>query len=408
MLSANVTPSNVQVLPALSIPVQQPAYRVSSIDLLRGVVMIIMALDHTRDFFHADSMFFEPTNLTKTNPVLFFTRWITHYCAPVFVFLTGVGAFLSGQRKTKRELSFFLLTRGLWLIFLEIFVVGFGWGFNINYPFTGLAVIWTLGVSMIALSAIIHLPIKFILALGLVIVFGHNLLDNIHYDNFFWAVLHETKIFRLNENHILRVAYPVLAWIGIMSLGYCLGSLYTKQVSYAIRKKWLLILGSSAIFLFIILRWTNAYGDPSPWAQQASWEFTLLSFLNTSKYPPSLLFTLMTLGPAMIFLAFTENASNRITKPIIHIGRVPMFYYLLHIYLIHLLAMVAAELSGYDWRDMIFERRAWTDLQLKGYGFPLYVTYIVWIGVVLILYPLCNWYDRYKTRHKEKWWLSYL
>jgi hypothetical protein len=193
-----------------------------------------------------------------------------------------------------------------------------------------------------------------------------------------------------------------------MSLGYCFGSLYKKNVLPEVRKRTLLVIGSVAILLFIIVRSTNVYGDPLPWLRQETWQFTLLSFLNTTKYPPSLLFTLMTLGPVMIFLAFTENTSYGLTKPIIHIGRVPMFYYLVHIYLIHLLAMIAAELSGFDWRDMIFQRRAWIDPQLKGYGFPLIVTYLVWVGMVLFLYPLCKWYDNYKTTHKEKWWLSYL
>jgi uncharacterized membrane protein len=408
MLHAKLTGTRVHSLPTSAIRGQELGSRVSSIDLLRGIVMIIMALDHTRDFFHADSFYFEPTDLEKTTPILFFTRWITHFCAPVFVFLAGTGAFLSGQRKTKKELSFFLFTRGLWLIFLEIFIVGFGWGFNIRYPFTGLAIIWALGVSMIVLAALIHLPIKVIFAIGILIVFGHNLLDNIHYDNFLWAVLHETKVFRLNENHLLRVTYPILPWIGIMALGYCFGVLYRKTVSQETRKKWLLWIGFSAIVLFTVLRYINVYGDPSPWTEQSSAAFTVLSFLNTSKYPPSLIYILMTLGPAMILLAFTENASTRWAKPIIHIGRVPMFYYLLHIYLIHLVAMLAAEFSGYDWRDMIFERRAWLDPQLKGYGFSLFTTYLVWIGIVLFLYPLCKRYDKYKTNHKEKWWLSYL
>ena len=405
----------LQRITAVDIKVAQPSlitdsakFRVSSIDLLRGVVMIIMAIDHVRDFFHYESFIFDPLDLEKTNVGLFFTRWVTHFCAPVFVFLAGTAAFLSGQRKSKKELSWFLLTRGVWLVFLEIFIVGFGWGFNIRFPFNAVAVIFALGVCMIALAAIIHLRFKVILALGLLIVFGHNLLDNVHFDNFWWAFLHETKIFRVNENHLVRTAYPVLAWIGIMSLGYCFGKLYTKNIAQRVRKKWLLLLGSSAILLFIILRFSNAYGDPSPWSYQASWQFTILSFLNTTKYPPSLLFTLMTLGPAMIFLAFTENAWNRLTKPIITIGRVPMFYYLLHLYLIHLLAMIGAEVSGFSWRDMIFERRAWVDLKGSGYGFPLWVTYAVWVVVVLMLYPLCKWYDKYKTAHKDNKWLSYL
>ena len=408
MLAGNLVTPPPQVLPPLAIALEPAVYRVSSIDLLRGVVMIIMALDHTRDYFHGDAMFFDPSNLEKTNPILFFTRWITHFCAPVFVFLAGTGAFLSGQRKSKRELSMFLLTRGLWMIVVEIFISGFGWGFNIEFPWTGLQVLWALGISMIALAGLIHFSPKVILSIGILIVLGHNMLDGIHVDTWWWSALHETRIYELGANRRLRFSYPVLPWIGIMALGYCLGTLYKKEVLQSVRKKWLLIFGLSVTVLFIILRAINIYGDPQPWSQQPSWSFTLLSFLNTAKYPPSLLYTLMTLGPSMIFLAFTENVSRKLTMPVIHFGRVPMFYYIVHIYLIHLLAMVAAELSGFHWYDMILERRPQFDPQLKGYGFSLLATYFVWIGVVLMLYPLCKWYDEYKTAHKDKWWLSYL
>ncbi len=382
--------------------------RITSIDLLRGIVMIIMALDHVRDYFHANSMFFEPTDLSQTSPELFFTRWITHFCAPVFVFLAGTSAFLSGQRKTKKQLSRFLLTRGFWLILIEFTVVNFAWSFNIKLPFIGMGVIWALGISMIALAGFIYLPLKIILAVGFMIVFGHNLLDGIHFKNVFWSVLHEPRVFRIDDTHLIRFTYPVLPWIGIMLLGYCFGRLYSKEFSAEKRKKWLLIIGTAAIALFIIIRAINIYGDPESWSTHNSSAFTILSFLNTTKYPPSLLYTLMTLGPSMIFLAFAEKPLNRFTAAITCIGRVPMFYYILHLYLIHLLAMLAAEISGFNWSDMILQRRTWVDPQLKGYGFSLGVTYLVWIGVVLLLYPLCKWYDKYKTAHKEKWWLSYL
>jgi uncharacterized membrane protein len=382
--------------------------RIQSIDLLRGVVIIIMALDHVRDYFHADSLRFVPEDLVQTTPFMFFTRWITHFCAPVFVFLAGASAFLSGRRKTKRQMSKFLLTRGLWLILLELIVVNFAWSFNIKLPFIGLGVIWVTGISMIALAAVIHLPFNLGLTLGIIIVCCHNLLDNIHFEGFFWSVLHEPKVFRLDESRQVRVTYPVLPWIGIMILGYCFGRLYTKEFSLERRIKWLLITGAGAITLFILIRAINIYGDPRPWSDQPTEMFTLISFLNTTKYPPSLLYTLMTLGPAMLFLALTEKSSGGLTPPIIHIGRVPMFFYILHLYLIHLLAMFAAEFSGFNWTDMILERRTWIDPQLKGYGFSLGVTYLIWAGVVLLLYPFCKWYDRYKSAHKEKWWLSYL
>ena len=382
--------------------------RVTSIDLLRGVVMIIMALDHVRDYFHADSLRFDPTDLSQSNLILFLTRWITHFCAPVFVFLAGTSAFLYGQRKTTKELSIFLLKRGLWLILLEVTIVSFAWSFNRNFNFTGLQVIWALGISMIALAALIHLPRRIIFIIGVIIVAGHNLLDAFHFDSFGWAALHEQKRFQVTDSHIIRVAYPVLPWIGIMALGYCFAKLYTTDFSTEKRTKWLWSAGIGVIALFIVLRGLNFYGDPNPWAVEASPTFTVLSFLNTEKYPPSLLYTAMTIGPSLIFLALMEEVNNRFTKKIIHIGRVPMFYYILHLYLIHALAMFGAEVSGFDWSDMVLHHRVRLDPQLKGYGFHLGVTYLVWIAVVISLYPLCKWYDKYKTSHREKWWLSYL
>lgn len=294
------------------------------------------------------------------------------------------------------------------MIFVEVIISGFGWGFNIQFPWTGLQVLWALGISMMALAVLIHLPLKAILVIGILIVLGHNLLDGVHIDSFLWSVLHDSKIYPFGEGRRIRVTYPVLPWIGIMALGYCLGSLYQREVSQAVRRKWLLILGFGTIVLFIILRFINVYGDPVSWSHQRSSVYTFLSFLNTAKYPPSLLYTAMTLGPSLIFLALTENVSRKLTMPVIHFGRVPMFYYIVHIYLIHLLAMLAAELTGFHWYNMILERRTQFEPALKGYGFSLLTTYLVWIGIVLLLYPICKWYDEYKTRNKDKWWLSYL
>ena len=383
--------------------------RISSIDLLRGLIMVIMALDHVRDYFHADTMRFEPNDLQHTNVLLFFTRWITHFCAPGFVLLTGTSAFLSGQRKSKKQHSWFLIKRGFWLILLELTVINFAWSFNIKLPFLGLQVIWAIGISMIALALFIHLPVKLIAFAGLVLVAAHNLLDTVHFDGFLWAALHETALFRLNEDHLLRIAYPVIPWIGLMALGYCLGTVYTPGFDAKHRKKTLVLIGSSAIVLFILLRSINQYGDMQSWSEQKSTIFTFLSFLNTSKYPPSLLYLLMTIGPVLIFLAFMEKKkNNHLERALVHFGRVPMFYYILHLYLLHLFAMVAAQLSGYGWQSMILVRRPWIDPQLKGYGFSLMATYGVWVLIVLLLYPICKWYDMYKTKHKEKWWLSYL
>jgi uncharacterized membrane protein len=382
--------------------------RIASIDLLRGIVMVIMALDHVRDYFHADAMLFDPTNLDRTYPALFATRWITHFCAPVFMFLAGTSGYFVQQQKGKKAASWFLFTRGLWLVVLELTVVSFGWTFNWHFPLSALVTIWALGVSMIALSAFMYLPYKAILASGILIVVGHNLLDTVHVQGetaaaFGWAVLHEPRFFNF-FSHGFLTGYPVLPWIGIILLGYSFGQLYTKKFSPYRRTQLLFALGLTGLFLFFVLRVINIYGDANHWSQQKSIVFTVMSFFNVTKYPPSLLYTCITLAPAMIFLAFLENFRGRFSKAIIHFGRVPMFYYILHIYLIHALAMVAAQLTGFGWNAMVLQ--LFPDVQ--GYGFSLWVVYLVWIAIVLVLFPLCKWYDNYKTHHKEKWWLSYL
>jgi uncharacterized membrane protein len=393
-------------------PLKAKISRVASIDLLRGTVMIIMALDHVRDYFHSAAFEYDPLDLDKTSPTLFFTRWITHFCAPVFVFLAGTSAFLSGQRKTKKDLSFFLVTRGLWLIILELTIVNFGWLFNYELPTFPLTVIWALGVSMIALSILVHFPKFFILAIGIILVAGHNALDGIGVPEpgvkkIFWSVLHAPGIYEVAGKNLF-VGYPVIPWIGLMALGYCFGNLYTPQFDVGRRKRVLIIMGVSAIILFTVLRYTNIYGDPSPWSNQSSGFYTFLSFIRTTKYPPSLLYLLMTIGPALLFLAFTERVQGKATNIISVYGRVPLFYYLLHIYIIHLIAMFAAEFSTHDWTDMIVSFWVNFDPQLRGYGFDLWVTYVVWIVVVVGLYPLCQWYDKYKTNNRHKKWLSYL
>jgi uncharacterized membrane protein len=375
--------------------------------------MIIMALDHVRDYFHAGAFLYDPLDLDKTTPVLFFTRWITHFCAPVFMFLAGTSASLVGQKKSKKDLSLFLLKRGLWLVFLELVIVNFGWNFAIGFPTILFIVIWALGVSMIALAALIHLPKTLVLVVGILLVAGHNLLDGIHVEGnnlpaFGWSLLHEPNFFTW-EGKSLFIGYPLLPWIGVMALGYCLGDLFKSSYPAEKRKKSLLLLGCSAIGLFILLRLTNIYGDPSHWSPQTSPFYTFLSFLKTSKYPPSLLYILMTLGPALVFLAFTERSNNAVTRIISVYGRVPMFYYILHIYLIHLFAMIGSELfTNVDWRIWILNQPVWFNDGLKGYGFSLGVVYMVWLVIVTGLYPLCKMYDRYKLNHKEKWWLSYL
>jgi uncharacterized membrane protein len=387
--------------------------RISSIDLLRGIVMILMALDHVRDYFHADAFLYNPLDLDKTTPAIFMTRWITHFCAPVFVFLAGTSAFFVGSRKGKAELSSFLLKRGIWLIVLEFTVINFSWFFNVEFSFIALTVIWALGLGMIILSAAIHLPFNAVLALGIIFFAGHNLVDGFHPGDdgsatqIGWALLHEARVFQFG--HFLTfIGYPILPWAGIMMTGYCFGKLYESSFPPDRRKKLLLTFGLSMIALFILLRLPDIYGEPRPWTEQRTMLLTMLSFINVTKYPPSLLYVLATLGPAMVFLSFAENLKGKVVGYITALGRVPMFYYILHIYVIHLIAVAAALSTGYDLSDMVFTQWVTDSPELRGYGFGLGVTYLVWIAVVVGLFPLCLWYDRYKTQHREKWWLSYL
>jgi uncharacterized membrane protein len=386
--------------------------RIESIDLLRGIVMIIMALDHVRDYFHTDAFLFNPLDLEKTNVAIFATRWITHFCAPVFVFLAGTSAFLVGQRKGKRELTNFLLTRGIWLVILEFTIINISWFFNFKFTFFALTVIWALGVGMIVLALAVHLPFKLILAIAIVLVAGHNLLDSIHLEgdnilSFTWKVLHEAALVKF-PHFALFIGYPLLPWTGIMLLGYCLGVLYIPSVDPVFRKKRLYLFGFSAVLAFFILRAINVYGDPVPWTVQSNSLYTFLSFLNVAKYPPSLSYALITLGPSLLFLAVSEKYSGKLVNIVTALGRVPMFYYIVHLYVIHLLALVAAVATGFTVSDMVFDTWVTDSPNLKGYGFSLGVVYIIWIVLVLSLIPLCLWYDKYKRKHRDQRWLSYL
>ena len=387
--------------------------RVESIDLLRGLVMIIMALDHTRDYFHNSAFLFNPEDLAQTNTILFLTRWVTHFCAPVFVLLAGCSAYLYGIKRSRKQLAFFLLTRGIWLVVAELFIISLFRTFNPTYHFFNLQVIWAIGISMIVLSGLIYLKQRYVLLVGIVLVATHNLLDNTHIPgsnalSIFWSFLHEPSYFTIGHS-VFHIHYPVLPWIGIMAIGYCLGSLYARDYDPVSRKRILLILGLGAISLFVILRSGNLYGDAAVWATQRNAVYSILSFLNVTKYPPSLLYILITLGPALIFLSLTEQPLTLIKKKIAVFGRVPMFYYLAHILLIHFFAVAGAVLSGYKWSDMVLTSMVQRQPELKGYGFNLAIVYIIWIVLVLILYPLCTWFDRYKRANQStKPWLSYL
>ncbi len=385
------------------------SHRIESIDILRGLVMVIMALDHTREFFHHDALIGnDPLNFKTTWPFLFFTRWITHYCAPVFVFLSGVSVFLYGQRnKTKKQVAFFLATRGLWLMLVEIVIINFLWQFG--YSFLFLQVIWAIGISMLILSVLQFLPYRLLLIMGLLIIFCHNLLDGINVQepeaaSILWSIVHRANLYFLNKHFIFLVAYPFLPWLGLMITGYCLGKLYAKNSNATYRKKFLLVAGIVAICLFVLIRWINIYGNLRPWSTQATPLFTFLDFVNTTKYPPSLQYILMTIGPALIVLAFSENVSNWFTKKMMVYGRVPFFYYVLHVFLIHLMAYVFFFASGHGSHEVNFPGVTLP----PDAGYPLWVTYLVWLSVVLILYYPCKWYGKYRVSHPEKKLLSYL
>jgi len=381
--------------------------RIDSIDLLRGLVMVVMALDHTRHYFHLE--IFEPTNIENTTPILFFTRFITHYCAPTFVFLAGTSAYLYGVKKQKSQLFIFLFTRGIWLILLEIFLNDFIWFFDKDFEFIQLQVIWILGVSMIWLSFFIYFPEKFILAFGIILVAGHNLLDGItmegnSFKSMLWYILHQVSSFPLGENRAVGISYPLLPWPGVMMLGYCIGNFYKKTTNITTRKKWLFRIGFGTTILFFIIRGMNIYGDPVPWSQQKNLTYTILSFLNVTKYPSSLSFLLITLGPSLLFLSRTENIKNRVTDFFVVFGRVPLFYYFLHIFILNL----AATIIGGNLVGWLLNGQDFKSGRLGAEGYSLWVVYIIWICIVLLLYPLSNWYMKYKSNNRDKWWLSYL
>lgn len=387
--------------------------RIESIDILRGVVMVIMALDHVRDYFHYGSFFIDPTNLQTTTPLLFFTRFITNFCAPVFVFLSGTSAFLYGSNKSKPALFKFLFTRGIWLIFLEIVVNTFIWTFDVTYSLQIFQVIFAIGFSMICLSFLIYLPKKVILLVGIILIAGHNALDNIvmqgqSFQSIIWYFLHQDNALVYGSNHLVILHYPLIPWIGLMALGYLFGSFYKKDFDVSLRKKWLLRLGLGSLFLFVILRGFNLYGDLMPWSVQDTTTKSILSFFKVTKYPPSLLFLCITLGPAMLFLYAFENTKNKITDFFLVFGRVPLFYYFLHMLVIHILAIIGILIFGGNWQDMIVTGKSFMSETLKTYGYSLFIVYVVWISVVLLLYPLCKKYMTYKSNNKDKWWLSYL
>ena len=385
------------------VPVQRA--RIESIDVVRGVIMILMALDHTRDFFGNSGL--NPTNPATTTIPLFFTRWITHFCAPVFFLLTGTGAFLALRKKSKVELSRFLFTRGLWLIFLELVVSrGLGWQFNFDYHVVFIIVLWALGWAMIVLSGLVYLPAWAVATFGVVMIATHNLFDSVQSSYWLWTILHSPNFLVNEPTRSVFVGYPLIPWIGVTAAGYGLGQIYRWLPEK--RRAFLLRLGIGLIAGFVIVRAINLYGDPLRWSAQKSAAFTVLSFLNTTKYPPSLLFLMMTLGPALIFLWAVDAATPRWLRAALTIGKVPMFYYLLHVPLIHLIA-IAVCYARYGQIHWMFESPTMGQFPVTpppGWGYSLPIVYLVWGIVVVTLYPLCRWFAGLKQRRSDAW-LSY-
>ena len=394
--------------------------RVDSIDLLRGLVMVIMMLDHVRDYFHYATYQFDATDLTKTSAALFFTRWITHFCAPVFFFLAGTGAYLRRSRgSTTAEISRFLASRGVWLIVLDLTL--FTFLISGDPPTSGAMVgqtIWALGWSMVALAALVYLPLGAIAAIGGAMVLIHNAFDGLKVPtcapgtpqcgpgDLVAHILHVSGPLQLWPNGAMFLAlYPLIPWIGVMALGYVFGRLYT--LDSVVRRRILIQLGLGLMALFLVLRATNLYGDPSRWTVQPRPGFTLLSFLNVTKYPPSLLYLCMTIGPAILLLSFTEREQrSKLGRALVTYGRVPMFFYVLQWIWAHGLAFPAFALAGKPVRALFLLRTNPPDVLARA-GFSLGVVYVVWLTGVIALYPICRWYAAVKRRRND-WWLGYL
>ena len=388
--------------------------RILSIDILRGIIMALMALDHTRDYFHIDAVTQDPLNLETTTPILFFTRWITHFCAPTFVFLSGISIHLQSLRKTKKELAKFLFTRGLWLVLMELTIVGFGWSFNPFFNFFFLQVIWAIGWSMIILSALVLCPYWVAVVTGIGITLLHNLTDYYTYPDpeahtaFNFLLMTDFTLYTVGPAKIMA-GYAILPWTGIMLLGYSIGKWFNSElVTPYLRQRRLVSAGLLLITFFVLLRINNSYGDPKHWSEQKNMLFTLLSILDVTKYPPSLAYACMTLGPALLALAALENVEIKGFAKIMNtFGRVPFFYYMLHIYVIHLLCVALYFIQGFTADQLFTLPQNFGFRPNENFGFNLGYTYLVWIGVLVLCYFPCRWYDRYKSTHK-KWWLSYI
>jgi uncharacterized membrane protein len=377
--------------------------RLDGIDFLRGLVMAIMVLDHARDFFGGSSM--NPRDVHDAG--LFVTRWVTHFCAPIFVLLAGVSAFLYGNRgRTKSEVARFLVTRGMWLMIIEITVVRLAWTFNLSYDFVFMQVIWAIGCAMVALAALIYLPRWAIATFALTMILGHNLLDGVEPDGswrWLWVMAHAPGSLRPTPGIEIMAVYPLIPWVAVMAAGYALAPVFLQPEEQ--RRRTLLKIGFAVTIGFVVLRATNLYGDPAPWSVQDGFVPTLLSFINCEKYPPSLLYLAMTIGPGLILLGLFQNASSGLARVVVAIGRVPFLFYVAHIVLLHAMAVAVAHVTVGDIGWLFRHMPAFN--KPEDYGLTLPGVYALWIVALALLFPLCRWFGALKQRRKD-WWLSYL
>lgn len=385
--------------------------RLRSIDLLRGLVIVLMVLDHVRDFFHSSGYAFDPLDLARTTPLLYATRWITHVCAPTFVFLAGVSAWLQlAKGKEVSALSAFLLKRGLWLVAIELTIVSFAVSFSIPYMLF-LQVIWAIGWSMVALAALVRLPRAFVLLIGIAIVAGHNLLDPLTPAQFgafgwLWTALAEGGVWTTDGTPVALILYPILPWVGVMCLGYGLAPVFLS----ARRDRILAAIGLGMIAAFVGLRLLNGYGNPEPWVADVSVAATIMRFMDVAKYPPSLMYVCATLGPMLLLVPLLERARGAFPEVLKVFGAVPLFAYLLHLYIAHALAIAAHGALGrpvaglFDYlRSVVADPASLA----PAIGLPLPLVFIGWIVTLAILYPCCRWWGAVKARRRD-WWLSYL
>jgi uncharacterized membrane protein len=386
-------------------------HRIKSIDFVRGFVMIVMALDHVRDLMHVHSITQSPTDLATTTPMLFFTRWITHLCAPIFVFLAGTSVYLSLQRKGNvDDIRTLLLKRGLWLIVLEFTVVNFAIFFDVGFHTLLFEVIASTGLGFILLSLLLKLPSKYVGLIGLVILFFHNLVPLITFDNDSLAKailmpLLSPMAVPVFADKVFVMGYPPIPWFGVMLVGFSAGRFFQSSEEKA--KKLFIKIGLATLLLFLVIRFLNVYGDSIPWSLQENGMLTFLSFMNVSKYPPSLVFCLITLSVMFFLLAFAEQFNGRFKNGIIVYGKVPLFYFIVHFYLVHCLTIIMLLIQGIEWSELEFASGTFGRPRSVETGVPLWSIYMIWLFVVTVLYKPCVWFGRYKLTHTS-WWLRYL